>query len=140
MIAARDLHLVVVTPEKTLLDVPVRSLRFPLFDGQIGVLPGRAPLVGRLGSGELKFENAAGNSERFYIEEGFVQIKGHTVTLLTNRAVSVASIDLQKAQQELDAALASSPEGQTEKLARTKVIDRNRKLIHLRSQRSTDRG
>ncbi len=40
---ADQLRLVVVTPEKPLLDESVTALRFPLYDGQIGVLPGRAP-------------------------------------------------------------------------------------------------
>ncbi|HSG70372.1 MAG TPA: F0F1 ATP synthase subunit epsilon, partial [Planctomycetaceae bacterium] len=44
--ADKTLQLVLVTPEKTLLDVPTESLSFPLFDGQIGILPSRAPMVG----------------------------------------------------------------------------------------------
>jgi len=135
MIAARDLQLVVVTPEKTLIDLPVKSLRFPLFDGQIGVLPGRAPLVGRLGSGELKFDAASGGSDRLYIEEGFVQIKGNTVTLLTSRAVPLSAVDVEKTQKELDAALAGTPKTTAEKLAQKKTIERNRKLIQLKTQR-----
>ena len=47
--AETALQIVLVTPETTLLDAPVRSLQFPLYDGQAGVLPGRAPVVGRLG-------------------------------------------------------------------------------------------
>lgn len=39
MIAATELRLVLVTPETTLLDESVRSVTFPLFDGQMGVLP-----------------------------------------------------------------------------------------------------
>ena len=50
----QQLRIVLVTPESTLLDEPVEALRFPLYDGQIGILPGRAPLVGRLGYGELQ--------------------------------------------------------------------------------------
>jgi F0F1-type ATP synthase epsilon subunit len=45
MIAASSLQLVLVTPEKTLLNEPVAALRFPLYDGQIGILPGRLPLI-----------------------------------------------------------------------------------------------
>ena len=45
--AETALQIVLVTPETTLLDAPVRSLQFPLYDGQAGVLPGRAPVVGR---------------------------------------------------------------------------------------------
>ena len=54
MAADKALRLVIVTPEKTVFDEPVAGLRFPLYDGEIGVLPGRLPLIGRLGAGELK--------------------------------------------------------------------------------------
>ncbi len=40
---------VVVTPEKTLFDEAVHFVALPLYDGELGVLPGRAPLIGRLG-------------------------------------------------------------------------------------------
>ena len=52
--AGDNLRLIVVTPERTLLDEPVAALRFPLYDGDIGILPGRLPLIGRLGAGELR--------------------------------------------------------------------------------------
>jgi F-type H+-transporting ATPase subunit epsilon len=56
----------------------------------MGVLPGRVPLVGRLGYGELKITQAAGE-EYYYIDGGFVQIKGRVVTLLTRWPVAPAS-------------------------------------------------
>ncbi len=105
MIAATELRLVLVTPETTLLDQSVRSIQLPLFDGSMGVLPGRAPVVGRLGRGELKFESSSG-SKSYFIDGGFIQIKGSVVTLLTNRAVGSADIDPAAAQRALDAAKA----------------------------------
>lgn len=60
MSPAGQLQLVLVTPETTLLDEPVAGLRFPLYDGMFGVLPGRAPAVGRLGFGELKITDLGG--------------------------------------------------------------------------------
>ncbi len=105
MIAATELRLVLVTPETTLLDQSVRSIKLPLFDGSMGVLPGRAPVVGRLGRGELKFETSEG-SKSYFIDGGFIQIKGSVVTLLTNRAVGAADIDAAAAQRALDAAKA----------------------------------
>jgi F0F1-type ATP synthase epsilon subunit len=44
-------HCVVVTPEKTELDAQCDSMILPLFDGLFGILPGHAPMVGRLGFG-----------------------------------------------------------------------------------------
>lgn len=133
MIASTELRLVLVTPERTLLDQPVKSLRFPLFDGQIGVLPGRAPLVGRLGTGELKFDTASG-TERFFVDGGFVQIKGSVVTLLTNRALPIAAIDLQKARQELETAMVSKPADDAGFTAKAKTIERAKKMISLRER------
>lgn len=102
MIAATELRLVLVTPETTLLDQSVRSLQLPLFDGSMGVLPGRAPVVGRLGRGELKY-TAAGDTKRYFIDGGFIQIKGAVVTLLTNRAIAVDQIVESEALKALEA-------------------------------------
>jgi len=97
---ADQLQLVVVTPEKPLLDESVSALRFPLYDGQIGVLPGRAPLVGRLGYGELVVTTPSGE-ESYYIDGGFVQITGSVVSLLTRRAIPVAEVDKSEAEELL---------------------------------------
>src|SRR5437667_6660047 len=103
--AHKPLRLVLVTPETTLLDEPVESLRFPLFDGQIGILPGRAPLVGRLGYGELKATTAAGEKS-FFIDGGFVQVKGSVVSILTARAIPPKEIRRADAEEALKKASA----------------------------------
>lgn len=96
-----QLRLVVVTPEKPLLDEAVNSLRFPLYDGQIGILPGRAPLVGRLGYGELVVTTPQG-TQSYYIDGGFVQITGSVVSLLTHRAIPAADVDPKEAEAMLE--------------------------------------
>ena len=52
----KKLQCVVVTPERAVLDEPADFVVLPLYDGELGVLPGRAPLIGRLGYGELRTE------------------------------------------------------------------------------------
>jgi F-type H+-transporting ATPase subunit epsilon len=103
--AGKELQLVLVTPEKTLLDEPVEALRFPLYDGQIGILPGRAPMIGRLGYGELKITRASGE-ESYYIDGGFVQVKENIVSILTNRAIPANDVDTAQAQALLAEATA----------------------------------
>jgi F-type H+-transporting ATPase subunit epsilon len=123
-----DLQLVLVTPEKTLLDEPVATLRFPLFDGQIGILPGRAPMVGRLGYGELRIRTGSGE-QSFYIDGGFVQVKGPTVSLLTNRAIPAGRIDADEARRLLDDA-AKKPAGTDAEYAiREREFERGRRLL-----------
>lgn len=103
---------VVVTPEKTELDVQADSLTVPLYDGEIGILPGRAPMVGRLGFGIMKVKQ--GSSETYhYVDGGFVQVRREAVYVLTDRMLKPESIDKAQASSDLEKALAmvsSSPE------------------------------
>jgi F-type H+-transporting ATPase subunit epsilon len=132
MIAVTQLRLVLVTPETTLLDEPVRSLQFPLFDGQMGVLPGRAPMVGRLGAGELKVESAGGSTRRYFVDGGFVQIKGSVVSLLTHRAVPADAIDEQHAAADLAEALQQVPTTDAAIDQKQERVERARRMIALK--------
>ncbi len=103
---------VVVTPEKTELDVQADSLTVPLYDGEIGILPGRAPMVGRLGFGLMKVKQGASESSH-YVDGGFVQVRREAVYVLTDRMLKPDSIDKTHAAADLEKALAlvaSSPE------------------------------
>ena len=129
---AAELQLVGVTPETTLVDEPVAGLRFPLFDGQAGVLPGRAPLVGRLGAGELSISQAGGVQRSYFVDGGFVQITGQTVTLLTARCIPADAIDGDSAQSELQEALARSASSDQEIDARFRDQDRARRMLEMK--------
>lgn len=130
MIAATEIRLVLVTPETTLLDQNVRSVQLPLFDGSMGILPGRAPVVGRLGRGEVKFE-AGGSSKRFYIDGGFLQIKGSIVTLLTNKAIEADKIDAAAAQRALEAAQAMPATTEEQYAAKAAADDAARQMLRM---------
>jgi len=125
-----QLQLVIVTPEKTVLDTTIVSLRFPLFDGQIGVLPGRAPLVGRLGYGELKLSGAVGERS-YFIDGGFVQVKGAVVSVLTSRAIPVEDIDRSEAETLLKDAGDRVPTSEAEFLAKQRDQERGRRMLAL---------
>lgn len=128
--ADKTLRLTIVTPEKTLLDEPVSSLSFPLYDGEIGILPGRLPMIGRLGAGELKVVQTA-QTRRYFIEGGFVQVNGNAVTLLTNGAVPVTELNATQAQVELDAALARKATTEEALKSRADAQDRARRKLSL---------
>lgn len=129
MAVTKQLRLVLVTPEKTLLDQPVLELRFPLYDGQMGVLPGRAPLVGRLGYGELRFEDQAGVRHSYFIDSGFVQIKGETVTILTNRAIPAENLNRQQAEEQLRQATVRPAHNDIELDAKERDVSRARQMV-----------
>jgi F-type H+-transporting ATPase subunit epsilon len=104
----RELHCVIVTPEKALLDEAADLVVVPMFDGELGVLPGRAPLIGRLGYGELRMKRGT-QTQRFFVDGGFVQVRANTVTVLTARAQRAEDIDVTAVSHALQAALAPAP-------------------------------
>lgn len=106
------LRCIVVTPERTELDCEADRMTLPMFDGQMGVLPGRAPLIGRLGFGTLHLETAAG-PQQYFVDGGFAQVEGNVVSLLTSRSIAVDLLDVGEAEKSLEEALempATSPE------------------------------
>jgi F-type H+-transporting ATPase subunit epsilon len=130
MTPTTNLRIVLVTPETTLMDEPVEALRFPLFDGQIGILPGRAPLVGRLGYGELLITTSAGKRS-YFIDGGFVQVKQGVVSLLTNRAQLASSLDPKQAEDELQVAQQENPHSDAEFAEKEKDLVRARRKLAL---------
>jgi F-type H+-transporting ATPase subunit epsilon len=134
MASEKTLQLILVTPEMTLLDEPVQALRFPLFDGQIGILPGRSPLVGRLGYGELIVSNSEG-ARSFFVDGGFVQVSGSVVSILTNRSMSVGEIDRDEAEELLHKSQELVPTTEHEFAAKSRDQERARRMLALSANR-----
>src|SRR5215510_4389517 len=108
-----SLQCVVVTPEATALDTQADFVALPLFDGEAGVAPGRAPLIGRLGYGELRVRTG-GATKRLYVDGGFVQVADNVVSVLTNRAVPAEKLDTATATTQLEAVIARPAAGEEE--------------------------
>jgi F-type H+-transporting ATPase subunit epsilon len=103
--SGKTLQCVVVTPEQAVLDAPVDFVALPMYDGELGVLPGRAALIGRLGFGELRVRQGD-KVHIYYVDGGFAQVRADVVTVLTGKAVPAAEISTAAAQQALEKALA----------------------------------
>lgn len=126
-----DLSLVLVTPERTLFDKPVVSIRVPMFDGAAGFYPGRAPLVGRLGIGELRLTDASGVAESYFIDGGFVQVKGSVVSVLTNSAMPTSELSRKAASTKLAEAQTERARTEEEHNAVSRRLERARKMLAL---------
>ncbi|MDR1957633.1 MAG: ATP synthase F1 subunit epsilon [Planctomycetaceae bacterium] len=96
---------IVVTPDKTVLDVEASFVALPLVDGEIGIGPKHTPIIGRLGYGELRIKSGS-DTKAYYVESGFVEVLNDVVTLLTDSAIEASDIDLDSSQQVLTEALA----------------------------------
>jgi F-type H+-transporting ATPase subunit epsilon len=107
----RTVRVVVVTPEKAVLDESSESVVLPMFDGELGVLPGRAAFVGQLAAGELRL-TTAGITKRYFVDAGFAQVHGDTVNVLTSKASAAADVTpaaVQAAQSAANALPANNP-------------------------------
>ena len=129
-----ELSLVLVTPERTLFDRQVASIRVPLFDGSAGCYPGRAPLVGRLGIGELRLTEVSGTVESYFIDGGFVQVKGTVVSVLTNAAMLSSEISRKSAGAKLQEAKAELAKTDIEYVASSRRLEKARKMLALASK------
>ncbi|MBV8676232.1 MAG: ATP synthase F1 subunit epsilon [Planctomycetaceae bacterium] len=132
--SAGRIHCVVVTPERTLFDARVEFVALPLYDGELGVLPGRTPLIGRLGFGELRTRDVT-NINRYFIDGGFVQVRDDVVTVLTNRAIPATEIDTAAAATELEQAQARRATTEDEQSEKAKAVARARAQLRVAEHR-----
>ena len=87
----KTLKFVVVTPEKQVVEGTADSIVIPMHDGELGILPDRAPLMCELGIGQMRYQKA-GQTRRLYIDGGFAQVLDNNVTVLTEHAAPAEEI------------------------------------------------
>jgi F-type H+-transporting ATPase subunit epsilon len=95
------LTLEVAVPERLLLRESVTHVQIPASGGYLGVLPGHAPLMSKLGAGVLSFE-APGAAKRYMsIHGGVVEVLPDHVRVLANAAEWAEEVDVQRAERAL---------------------------------------
>ncbi len=97
-----------VTPTQQLLSEAVVYASIPAWDGLFGVLAGRAPILAKLGTGELTLEfpgsGGKGGRRSYAIDGGFVQMSGNLLSILAERAVPSEQLTEGEVEAELRAA------------------------------------
>jgi F-type H+-transporting ATPase subunit epsilon len=94
-----SIELIVVTPERQLLREAVIEVTLPGAEGQLGVLPGHAPLITELGIGELNYRTKSGESGTMAVISGFAEVLGDRVTVLAETAEKPEEIDVARAER-----------------------------------------
>src|SRR5271156_5529614 len=94
-----SIELIVVTPEKQLLRETVVEVTIPGLDGELGVLPGHAPLITELGIGELRYKTSASSQPvSLAVLRGFAEVLPDRVTILAETAERAEEIDVARAE------------------------------------------
>ncbi|MCL2340014.1 MAG: hypothetical protein FWC59_03880 [Actinomycetia bacterium] len=92
--AARSFQVDLVTPEAQLFFGPADFVAIPAWDGEVGFLRRRAPLMSALAAGELRITPAGSSqAERFAVQGGYAGTDGDHLVILATRARNLADID-----------------------------------------------
>lgn len=116
-----DFQVVVVTPEKTALEQRADFLSLPAIDGELGVMAHHAPLIARLGFGELRI-SLGGQTTSYYVDGGFAQVADNVVSVLSGRAIAASEINASEVQRQLDVAQMQNSEDPAQEVLRLRTI------------------
>jgi F-type H+-transporting ATPase subunit epsilon len=103
------LRLEIVTPEKTAYSEDVEMVTLPGSEGELGVYPNHVPLLTTLNPGELRVLKD-GRESFLAVGEGFVEITGDAVSVLTDMALEPSVIDESAAEAAVARAQAAMKE------------------------------
>src|ERR1041385_9123082 len=95
---AATIKLEIVTPEATTFSDDVEMVTLTGSEGEMGILPQHMPLMTELVAGEIIAKK--GNENIFLaVGDGFVQVTGDKVSILTDMAIKAENIDEAKAEE-----------------------------------------
>jgi F-type H+-transporting ATPase subunit epsilon len=94
---AKELHLRVVTPDRTIIDRKVAAVSFQGADGGYGILPNHAPLMTALASaGTVHITEVDGKQMDLFAADGFAQVQNNVLTLVCEAGEFAHEIDLER--------------------------------------------
>jgi len=95
---AETLKLEIVTPESKIYSEDVEMVTLPGSEGEAGIYPNRVPLMTQVQAGEIIVKRG-GNEEIVAIGEGFAEVTGDHVAILTDNAANSDDIDEATAEE-----------------------------------------
>jgi len=95
---ANTIKLEIVTPEARTFSDDVDMVTLTGSDGEMGILPQHMPLMTQLVAGEI-IARKAGDNIFLAVGDGFVQVTGDRVSILTDMAIEADDIDEAKAEE-----------------------------------------
>ena len=127
---ALKLNCNVLTPERQIYEGQIDFAVVQAYDGEMGFLYNHAPLISELGTGEIRLRTGD-NTEYFYVDGGFVEIKNNSLIILAQEAATKQELkaDVLEAKIKEISAL-PRPEGYAERL----TIDIELKKLKARLQ------
>src|ERR1039457_2985511 len=95
---ASTLKLEIVTPEAMVYSEDVDMVTLPGSEGEMGIFPMHVPLMTQLTAGEVSVRKG-GRDFFLAVGDGFVEVTGERVSILTDMAIKAENIDEAKAEE-----------------------------------------
>ncbi len=93
-----NLHVDVVSAERTIFTGEAKFVVLPGESGELGILPGHAPLISRINHGIIKIVLADGKGEEsIFVAGGILEVQPGLVTVLSDTAIRATDLDEAKA-------------------------------------------
>ena len=90
-----------VAPEKLLLSEEVEMVVLPGVEGDIGVLPGHAPVITQIRMGTICVFESGQVVKRLFVEGGFAEVMPERCTVLAEDATPLEDIDVSVVEQHI---------------------------------------
>jgi F-type H+-transporting ATPase subunit epsilon len=95
---ATTLKLEIVTPEGVTYSEDVEMVTLPGSEGEMGIYPNHVPLMTQVVAGEVAARRN-GRDEWLAVGDGFVEVTGERVAILTDMAIKADNVDEAKAEE-----------------------------------------
>ena len=98
---SEDFKLEIVNPEKSFLSKEdVTEVLVPAYEGDMGILKDHISIISFLKPGILKVFSKSGE-DKYYVEDGIIEFKDNTLSILTSSIFSLDKIDRSYVSQSL---------------------------------------
>jgi F-type H+-transporting ATPase subunit epsilon len=120
-------HVELVAVERLLWSGEARMVIARTTEGELGVLPGHAPLLGQLADGGIvRVQEDGGDELTFAVHGGFLSVTDEGVSILAELAERSEEIDVDRAQRALDRARSAGDDDDEAGAAASRAISRLR--------------
>jgi F-type H+-transporting ATPase subunit epsilon len=100
------IDLEIVSPDRLLVSRPVDMVVIPAYEGEMGVLPGHAPVIALLRGGTIRLYDGDQITESLFVTGGFVEVTPQRVTVLADETFALSAVSRAEGERRLAAAQA----------------------------------
>jgi F-type H+-transporting ATPase subunit epsilon len=101
----------IVSAEREIFSGEAEMVFAPAVLGEVGISPGHAPMLSRLGPGEVRLRLSSSEETSFYVSGGLLEVQPKVVTISSDTAERAEDLDeslVLKAKEAAEIALADT--------------------------------